>query len=149
MTIANSETAEVRVSVGATGLVATVLASGHTLLADEPVALGGTGRGPTPYDYLLAALGSCTVMTLRLYADRKGWPLAGVDVRLRHGRVHAADCADCSTAGQAGKIDVIEREIELRGELDAEQRQRLLEIADRCPVHRTLTHEIKIRTRAL
>lgn len=149
MTLSNPADGEVRVSGGASGLAATVEAGSHRLAADEPVALGGTATGPSPYDFLLAALGSCTVMTLRLYADRKAWPLAGVSVRLRHSRIHAADCADCTSSGQGGRIDVIEREIELAGELDAEQRQRLLEIADRCPVHRTLSNEIKIRTRAV
>lgn len=149
MTTVTAGDGEVLVSGGPSGLAVRVEAAGHVLAGDEPLSLGGTATGPSPYDFLLAGLGSCTVMTLRLYADRKGWPLLGVVVRLRHGRIHAADCADCETTGHAGKIDVIERDIELRGELDAEQRQRLLEIADRCPVHRTLTNEIKIRTRGL
>ena len=117
----------------------------HRLRADEPVPDGGADSGPSPYDYLLVALGSCTSMTIKLYAERKAWPLAGVVVRLRHGKVHAADCADCET--RVGKIDRIEREIELGGPLTAEQRARLLEIADHCPVHRTLTSEVKIVTR--
>lgn len=149
MTTVPATEGEVLVSGGSSGLAVRVEAGGHLLAGDEPLGLGGTATGPSPYDFLLAALGSCTVMTLRLYADRKGWPLQGVAVRLRHGRVHAADCADCETTGHAGKIDVIDRDIELLGELDGEQRQRLLEIADRCPVHRTLTNEIKIRTRGL
>jgi putative redox protein len=127
------------------GLMTEISAAGHALRADEPIAVGGTATGPNPYDYLVTALGACTAMTLRLYADRKGWPLQGVTVRLRHGKVHAEDCADCET--KVGKVDVIERLIELHGPLDAEQHQRLLEIADRCPVHRTLTSEIRIRTR--
>jgi len=121
-----------------------VLAGRHRLLADEPIAAGGDDSGPGPYDYLLAALGACTSMTLRLYAERKGLKLARTTVRLRHDRIHAADCADCET--KEGRIDRIRRELVLEGELAAEQRQRLLEIADMCPVHRTLTHEIRIET---
>jgi putative redox protein len=127
------------------GLATYVTAAGHALRADEPVAVGGTASGPGPYDLLLAALGSCTGMTLRLYADRKGWPLERVEVTLRHDRIHAKDCADCET--QVGMLDRIEREIALRGPLDEAQRARLLEIADRCPVHRTLRSEIQIVTR--
>lgn len=117
----------------------------HTLLADEPRDLGGKDRGPGPYALLLAALGACTSMTLRMYARRKEWPLEGVVVRLRHGRIHAKDCEDCET--KDGRVDEIEREIEIAGPLSAEQRTRLLEIADRCPVHRTLHAEVKVRTR--
>jgi putative redox protein len=131
--------------VGASGYATEVRAGGFTLRADEPVSLGGTGTGPTPYDYLAAALGSCTVMTLRMYADRKGWPLEGAGARLEHAKIHAADCAACET--KEGKIDRIERELELEGPLSPEQRQRLLEIAERCPVHRTLEGEIRIETR--
>jgi putative redox protein len=114
-----------------------IVASGHALLADEPRAVGGTNAGPSPYELLAAALGACTAMTLRLYAERKAWPLESTVVRLNHHKQHATDCAGCEGADAA--IDVIEREIELAGPLDAAQRQRLLEIADRCPVHRTLT----------
>jgi putative redox protein len=117
----------------------------HSLIADEPVAAGGKDRGPGPYELLLMALGACTAMTLRLYADRKRWPLERVSVRLRHARIHAEDCADCET--KQGMLDRIERVIELEGTLDPMQRQRFLEIADMCPVHRTLTSEIKIETR--
>jgi len=116
----------------------------HRFLADEPVAVGGLDSGPGPYDLLLAGLGACTAMTLRLYAERKALPLEGAVVRLRHGRVHVADCETCET--KEGMIDRIERVIALRGDLDAEQRRRLMEIADKCPVHRTLTSEIDIRT---
>ena len=134
----NSGTAHVMVRTGE-GLCTEMEAGGHELVADEPTTLGGTDGGPTPYDYLLAALGGCTAMTLRMYADRKGWPLASVTVRLSQDRVHATDCEECET--EEGRIDRIEREIELEGPLDEKQRQRLLEIADMCPVHRTIKTE--------
>jgi putative redox protein len=121
-----------------------VVAGRHRLVGDEPVAAGGEDAGPTPYDYLLVALGTCTSMTVRLYADRKGWPLERIVVRLRHGKVHAQDCAECET--REGRLDLIEREVELVGPLDEAQRTRLLDIAQRCPVHRTLASEIVIRT---
>jgi putative redox protein len=117
----------------------------HLLRADEPLAAGGTDLGPGPYELLLAALGVCTSMTLAMYARRKGWKLDGITVRLRHSRIYASDCADCET--REGMLDRIEREIELAGSLDKDQRQKLLEIADKCPVHRTLKSEIDIRTR--
>jgi putative redox protein len=117
----------------------------HRYLADEPVSSGGNDRGPNPYELLLMALGACTAMTLRLYAARKQWPLARVAVRLRHSKIHATDCAECET--REGRIDRIERVIDIEGALDAAQRQRLLEIADMCPVHRTLTSEISIVSR--
>ena len=117
----------------------------HRLLADEPVEAGGNDRGPNPYELLLMALGACTAMTIRLYVERKKWPLTRIAVRLRHGRIYARDCADCET--KEGMLDEIERVIEIEGPLDAEQKQRILEIADKCPVHRTLTSEIKIRSR--
>jgi putative redox protein len=123
-----------------------VLARHHRLLADEPKSVeGALDLGPSPYEYLLAGLGACTSMTLRMYADRKGWPLEGVSVALDHGRIHAEDCSDCAT--KEGKVDEISRELTLSGPLDEAQRERLLEIADMCPVHRTLENEIKIRTR--
>jgi uncharacterized OsmC-like protein len=121
-----------------------IISGRHHLIADEPVNAGGLDSGPGPYDLLLAALGACTSMTLRLYADRKKLPLTRVEVRLRHGRIYATDCAECET--KQGMIDRIERVITLEGELDAEQRARLMEIADKCPVHRTLKSEIDIRT---
>jgi len=117
----------------------------HAMVADEPRDVGGQDRGPGPYGFLLAALGACTSMTLRMYARRKAWPLERVVVRLRHGRIHAKDCEDCETRN--GHVDEIEREIEIAGPLSAEQKARLLEIADRCPVHRTLHAEVKVRTR--
>lgn len=116
----------------------------HRFLADEPAAAGGLGSGPTPYDLLLAGLGACTAMTLRLYADGKGWPLEGVRVDLDHAKVHAADCAACET--KEGRIDRIGRRVALAGPLDPAQRARLLEIADKCPVHRTLHAEVLIET---
>jgi uncharacterized OsmC-like protein/fermentation-respiration switch protein FrsA (DUF1100 family) len=119
----------------------------HRFLADEPVAAGGADSGPNPYDLLLAALGACTAMTLRLYAERKALPLDRVTIKLRHAKIHAADCAACET--KEGKIDHIERGIVLEGALDADTRARLLEIADKCPVHRTLTSEVDIATTEL
>jgi uncharacterized OsmC-like protein len=121
-----------------------IVAGRHRLLADEPVKNGGLDSGPGPYDLLLAALGACTSMTLRLYADRKQLPLKRTQVRLRHSRIYAQDCAECET--KEGMIDHIDREIALDGDLSAEQRQRLLEIADKCPVHHTLKSEVDIRT---
>lgn len=121
-----------------------VNAAGHRLLADEPLDYGGDNRGPSPYGLLLAGLGACTSMTLRMYADRKSLPLDHVSVKLRHGKVHAEDCDDCES--REGKVDEIVREIEMVGDLDAAQRAKLLEIADKCPVHRTLHSEVRIRT---
>jgi putative redox protein len=122
-----------------------VQAGQHHLLADEPESVGGGASGPTPYDYLLAGLGACTSMTLRMYADRKGWPLEGVSVVLEHAKIHARDCAECES--ESGRVDLIERSLDIQGDLDSAQRQRLMEIADRCPVHRTLTSETIIRSR--
>jgi putative redox protein len=123
----------------------TVRSGKHVLPADEPVANGGNDTGPDPYAYLLAALGACTAMTLRMYARQKKWPLQKVRVQLKHDKIYAADCESCET--KEGKVDRIERLIELDGPLDDEQRTRLHQIADRCPVHRTLTSEILIQTR--
>ncbi|MCA9672397.1 MAG: OsmC family protein [Myxococcales bacterium] len=123
----------------------TLLARTHVSSADEPLAAGGHDSGMTPYELLLAGLGACTSMTMRMYARRKGWPLDGVTVDLRHHRVHAADCDDCSSS--EGKVDVIEKRIVIEGpELSDEQRERIYGIAARCPVHRTLENEIKIRS---
>ena len=135
----------VLVRIGAEGFVCDIDAGGHPLAADEPVELGGCDQGPSPYQLLNAALGACTAMTLRMYAARKQLPLAGVLVRLEHSKVHAQDCADCPQ--EQSRVDVIEREIVLEGALDADQRQRLLEIADRCPVHRTLHEPVVVRSR--
>ena len=123
-----------------------VVARQHGMLADEPRSAGAHDAGPTPYEYLLAALGSCTSMTLRMYADHKGWPLEHVSVSLTHSKIHAQDCATCEQ--EDGKVDRIERVLRITGhELDDDQRARLLEIADRCPVHRTLMGEKEILTR--
>jgi putative redox protein len=116
----------------------------HVLRADEPVAVGGKDSGPGPYELLLMALGACTSMTLRMYATRSQWPLENVVVRLSHAKVHAADCQDCES--ERALLDRIDRSIELIGPLDATQRTRLLQIADMCPVHRTLTSKIDVRT---
>jgi uncharacterized OsmC-like protein len=121
-----------------------IISGTHHLVADEPANVGGLDSGPGPYDLLLAALGACTSMTLRLYAEQKKLPLTRVEVRLRHDRIYAVDCAECET--KEGLIDHIERVITLEGDLDAKQRARLMEIADKCPVHRTLKSEVDIRT---
>lgn len=119
----------------------------HQLTVDEPVEFGGTDAGASPYDLLLAALGTCTSMTIGWYARRQKWPLEKIIVSLRHDKIHAKDCEECAT--KEGKIDRIEREISLTGPLTDEQRTKLMEMADRCPVHRTLTSEINIRTTAV
>jgi uncharacterized OsmC-like protein len=121
-----------------------IISRAHRLVSDEPKNVGGLDSGPGPYDLLLAALGACTSMTLRLYADGKKWPLTRVEVHLRHDRIYATDCAECET--KEGLIDHIERVITLEGDLDVRQRARLMEIADKCPVHRTLTSEVEIST---
>ena len=118
----------------------------HHLLADEPVSHGGTDAGPSPYQFLSAGLGACTAMTARMYARRKGWPLEHVSVDVTHDKVHAADCADCPD--KTARIDEFRRVIRLEGELDADQRAKLMEIADKCPVHRTLEGQIRVRTEA-
>jgi len=147
--------AEATAAVGAPGVVIVretrrgtfkqeITTGAHHLLADEPTDVGGLNSGPGPYDLLLAALGACTSMTLRLYANQKKLPLKRVEVRLRHDRIYAVDCAECDT--KQGLIDHIERVITLEGDLSAAQRARLMEIADKCPVHRTLKSEVDIRT---
>lgn len=147
MSAQDLELASVTVSGTSADFVQRVDVGRHHFTADEPVAAGGTDAGPGPYDLLLAALGSCTSMTIGLYARRKGWPLRDVRVRLSHRKVHARDCADCDT--KAGMLDLIERDIELYGPLDETQRARLLEIANKCPVHRTLSSEIRIQTQEI
>ena len=123
----------------------TARAGRHAFTADEPVNMGGNDAGPSPYEYLLMGLGSCTSMTLRMYAKLKQIPLERVRVRVTHRQIHAKDCADC--ASREGRIDEIEREIFLEGNLSEAQRQKLLEIATKCPVNRTLTSEVKVRSR--
>ncbi|GAA2404734.1 OsmC family protein [Mycolicibacterium llatzerense] len=120
-----------------------IIAGGHRLVADEPRPFGDDA-GPSPYDLLLSALGACTSMTIRMYADKKGLPLEQVRVSLRHSRIHAKDCAECET--QQGMVDHIDRDIQLIGDLDDDQREKLLAIAERCPVHRTLTSTVHVST---
>jgi uncharacterized OsmC-like protein/pimeloyl-ACP methyl ester carboxylesterase len=132
------------VRVGESGYTTEVKAGNHPFLSDEPESAGGNDLGPTPYDLLAAALGACTAMTLRMYADRKKLDLQEIKIHLQHSKTHADDCSDCENP--SSKLDQIERVIELEGNLTAENKQRLLEIADKCPVHRTLVSDIKINT---
>jgi len=136
---------EVVVRGKADGFTQDIVVGPHQLTADEPKNMGGDDQGPTPYDLLLAVLGSCTSITATMYAQRKSWPLQDVTVRLRHSRIHAEDCAECET--KEGKIDRIELGIEFAGPLSSEQRSKLLEIAKKYPVHRTFTSETNIKTR--
>ena len=131
--------------IGASGFRVQIEAGAHAFVADEPIEAGGTDEGATPYDLVLAALGACTAMTLRMYADRKQWPLESVTVHLRHGRSHAADEQQCEN--RPVRLDQIERTLEMSGPLTHEQRVRLAEIAERCPVHRTLDAGVRITTR--
>jgi putative redox protein len=131
---------------GEGGAFAQQIAAGrHQLTGDEPESAGGTDTGPSPYDFLLAALGSCTSMTVGMYARKNNWPLERVTVWLRHSKIYAADCSECET--RDGMLDRIERDVRFEGPLTAAQRSRLLEIANKCPVHRTLTSEVNIRTK--
>ena len=130
---------------GKTGFRTEIMANGHSLVADEPIPAGGANSGPTPYDLLVSALGACTGMTIRMYADLKKLPLDAVIVRLRHQKIHAEDCQDCEDP--KSKIDFIEREIELQGDLDQPVKQKMLEIANRCPVHRTLESRSRIASK--
>ena len=132
------------VATNTDGLRAELRARGFTFAVDEPRAMGGTETGPTPYDHIAAALASCTVLTLRMYADRKDIPLDEVRAEVVHEQVHAEDCAECEH--RDGKIGVLRRTLTFSGDLDDDQRQRLLRIADRCPVHRTLEGRIEVHT---
>lgn len=136
---------EVVVELSGSGKYTSLIAAqGHALIADEPRAVGGNNAGPSPYGYLLSGLGACTVMTLKMYADRKGIRLTHAGVRLSHEKIHAKDCEDCETRN--GKVDVITRSLSIEGDMDEATRARMVEIADMCPVHRTLENEVKIRT---
>ena len=137
---------EVVARTRAGGFKTDLAVAGHAMLADEPTSYGGTDLGPTPYDYLSAALASCTSMTLRMYADHKNLDFESATVKVEHSKVHAKDCVDCAT--EAGKVDEFRRTITIDGNLNDAQRERMLEIADRCPVHKTLHAEVKIRTEA-
>ncbi|WP_298269783.1 bifunctional alpha/beta hydrolase/OsmC family protein [uncultured Bradyrhizobium sp.] len=124
-----------------------IVATGpHRLIADEPVTVGGDDSGPGPYDFLLTGLGACTSMTMRMYADRKSLPVDRITVTLQHSKIYAKDCEECET--REGMLDQIDRVIRIEGNLDADQRKRLMEIADKCPVHKTLTSEVRIVTKA-
>jgi len=142
----DDKTPHVVVRGGANSFKQEIIAGKHRLIADEPVSAGGGDAGPDPYDYLLAALGVCTSMTVGLYARRKQIPLENIAVSLWHSRIHAKDCDECET--REGMVDRIDLQLELTGALSAEQHAALMEIAAKCPVHRTLTSEINIRLRA-
>jgi len=131
---------------GAKNFQQQVIAGRHHLVADEPVSAGGGDVGPDPYDYLLAALGACTSMTIGLYARRNRMPLENITVSLSHSRIYAADCGDCET--KEGLLDRIDVEVDVTGPLTAEQHAKLMQVAAKCPVHRTLTSEINIRLRS-
>lgn len=134
LTAKNLENLQVELEVG-----------GHRLVADEPISAGGDGQGPDPYALLLSSLAACKIITVQMYARRKDWPLEAVTVHLDISKVHAKDCEDCESDPNA-KVDIIETEIHFEGDLDQAQLERLTEISERCPVHRSLTSETKIRT---
>jgi putative redox protein len=137
-----SETTSITARIGAQGYRTEIVTGSHTIIGDEPLSAGGTDQGPTPYDLLVAALGACTAITLRMYADRKQLPLDEVVVHLRHGRNHAEDDRNCEDAPV--RLDRIDLELELRGDLTNEQRAKLFEITQKCPVHRTLNAGVSI-----
>lgn len=137
--------ADVVVRGKADGFLQEIVSGGFSFRADEPVSVGGTDVAPTPYDYVLAGLGACTSMTISLYARRKEWPLEDVTVALWHSRIHAKDCEECDT--KVGLLDRVEVEVGLSGTLTAEQRGKLMEVASKCPVHRTLMSEINVKVR--
>jgi uncharacterized OsmC-like protein len=138
---------EVVVRGSVAGFAQEITVGSHRFFSDEPKEAGGGNTGASPYELLAAALGACTSMTIGMYARHKKWPLASVNVRLRHHKIHADDCADCESKDAA--LDRVERDIELIGDLTEEQREKLVEIADKCPLHRTLTRGIEIQTRLL
>ena len=142
----NNNTPDIVVRGDARSFKQEIAAGRHRLVADEPVSAGGGDAGPDPYDYLLASLGVCTSMTVGLYARRKQFPLENIKVSLWHSRIHAKDCEECET--RDGMVDRIDVEVELTGALSAEQHAKLMDIAAKCPVHRTLTSEINIQLRA-
>jgi uncharacterized OsmC-like protein len=146
-TIDRTEPANVVVHGDASSFGQKIVSGKHRLRSDEPVTAGGSDAGPNPYDYLLAALGVCTSMTVGLYARRKQLPLENITVSLWHSRIHAKDCEECET--KEGMLDRIDVEVDLTGPLTAEQHAKLMEIAGKCPVHRTLTSEINIRLRSV
>ncbi len=135
---------QVVVQIGQTGFTTEIKAGNHAFRADEPLSVGGDDYGPGPYDLLLASLGSCTAMTLRMYADRKKWPIESITIDMNHKKVYQEDCQNCQD--KSSKVDVIERHITIKGEIDQEQKDRLLVIADKCPVHRTLHGSIEVET---
>ncbi len=126
------------------GFKSEITSRGHFVISDEPAEAGGGDAGMSPYELLLAALGSCKAMTVRMYAKRKNYPLKDISIALSHSRIHAEDCADCET--KIGRIDSIDVELTFTGELDREQTQRLLEISEKCPLHRTILSEMKINS---
>ncbi|HAW50944.1 MAG TPA: osmotically inducible protein C [Flavobacteriales bacterium] len=140
----NEKGEQALVKVGQVNYIADITVREHKLVADEPVTLGGADKGPNPYELLLSSLGACTAMTLRIYAGRKDWPLEEVSVQLSHTKDYVEDCEDCDEKDL--KIDRIVKKIELKGDLSEEQRKRLMQIADRCPVNKTLLGEIKIES---
>ncbi len=142
----NNNTPDIVVRGGTDSFKQEIIAGKHRLVADEPVSAGGGDAGPDPYEYLLASLGVCTSMTVGLYARRKQFPLENIKVSLWHSRIHATDCEECET--REGMVDRIDVEVELTGALSAEQHAALMDIAAKCPVHRTLTSEINIRLRS-
>jgi putative redox protein len=142
-----TEAPHVIVHGDAKGFAQKVQIGPYQLSADEPASYGGTDSGPSPYDLILAALGSCTSMTIGLYARKRSWPVEKITVSLWHSKIHAKDCEECET--KEGRIDRIEMEIHLDGQLTDEQRAKLMEVAGKCPVHETLTHEINIKTRVV
>jgi uncharacterized OsmC-like protein len=146
-TTSDKQAPHIVVRGGARNFQQEIIAGKHHLIADEPVNVGGGDAGPDPYDYLLASLGVCTSMTVGFYARRNEWPLENITVSLWHSRIHARDCEECET--KEGMVDRIDVEVELTGSLSAEQHEKLMEVAARCPVHRTLTSEINIRLRAV